>query len=136
MIWRAVLVWFAVLVLAALNGAAREAWILPRFGDRVGRALSTVILCGLVYLTTWLTIGWIHPTTAAEAFRVGALWLVLTLAFEFLAGRYAFGQDWAVMLEDYDLSRGRIWIAVLIVVLLAPLWTARVRGLLGAPASE
>jgi hypothetical protein len=89
----------------------------------------------LVYLTTWLTIGWIHPTRASEALGIGALWLALTLAFEFLAGHYAFGKDWAVLLEDYDLSRGRIWVMVLIVVLLAPLWTARIRGLLGAQGS-
>jgi hypothetical protein len=94
-----------------------------------------VILCALVYLTTWLTIGWIHPTRAGEALGIGALWLGVTLAFEFLAGHYGFGKDWAVLPEDYDLSRGRIWVAVLIVVVLAPLWTARMRGLLGAPGS-
>jgi hypothetical protein len=64
-----------------------------------------------------------------EALAVGALWLVLTLAFEFLAGHYLFGQDWAVLLQEYDLSRGRIWLAVLVVVLFAPLWTARLRVL-------
>ena len=135
MIWRSIVVWFAVLALASINGAAREAWLIPRFGDPVGRALSTVILCALVYLTTWLTIGWIHPTRAGGALGIGALWLTLTLAFEFLAGHYAFGKEWAVLLEDYDLSRGRIWVAVLIVVLLAPLLTARMRGLLGAPGA-
>jgi hypothetical protein len=135
MTWRAIVVWFAVLALASLNGAAREAWLIPRFGDPAGRALSTVILCALVYLTTWLTIGWIHPTRAGEALGIGVLWLVLTLAFEFLAGHYLFQKPWAVLLEDYDLSRGRIWIVVLIVVLLAPLWTARTRGLLSALAA-
>lgn len=135
MIWRAIVVWLAVLALASLNGAAREAWLIPHFGNPVGRALSTVILCALVYLTTWLTIGWIHPTRAGEALGIGALWLVLTLGFEFLAGHYAFGKDWAVLLEDYDLSRGRIWVAVLVVVFLAPLWTARMRGLLDPPGS-
>jgi hypothetical protein len=130
-IWRASVVWLGVLALASLNGAAREAWLVPRFGDGVGRALSTVILCVLVYLTTWLTIDWIHPTRTGQALGIGGLWLALTLAFEFLAGHYAFGKDWAALLEDYDLSRGRIWVAVLIVVLLAPLGTAHLRGLLG-----
>jgi len=132
MTWRAIAVWFAILALASLNGAAREGWLIPRFGDPVGRALSTVILCALVYLTTWLTIGWIHPTRTGEALGIGGFWLALTLGFEFLAGHYLFRKPWAVLLEDYDLSRGRIWVAVLIVVLLAPLWTARIRGLLAA----
>jgi hypothetical protein len=99
-IWRAIVVWCGVLALASLNGAAREAWLLPRFGDPVGRALSTVILCALVCLTTWLAIGWIHPPRAGEALGIGALWLALTLAFEFLAGHYALGKDWVVLLED------------------------------------
>ena len=130
MIWRAIVVWFAVLALANLNGAMREAWLIPRLGAGPGRVISTLILCGLVFLVTWLTIGWIRPATAGDALRVGVLWLLLTLAFEFLVGHYLFHKPWAVLLEDYDLSRGRIWVAVLVVVLLAPLWTARMRGLL------
>ena len=135
MIWRAIVVWFAVLALAVLNGAAREAWLIPRLGPGFGRALSTVVLCSLVFLVTWLTIGWIRPATSGDALGVGVLWLVLTLAFEFGAGHYLLHKPWSALLEDYDLSRGRIWVAVLVVVLLAPLWTARLRGLLGAPAS-
>lgn len=129
MIWRAIGVWFAVLALANLNGAVREAWLIPRLGPVAGRVLSPVILCGLVFLVTWLTIGWIRPATSGDALRVGLLWLILTLAFEFLVGHYLFRKPWAVLLEDYDLTRGRIWVAVLVVVVFAPLWTARMRGL-------
>jgi hypothetical protein len=130
MILRAVAVWFGILVLASLNGAARGAWIIPRLGDTMGRAVSTVVLCGLVFFVTWLTIGWIRPATSGEALKVGLVWLLLTLAFEFLAGHYLFGNTWSALLTDYDLSRGRIWIAVLVVTLLSPLWTARLRGYL------
>lgn len=134
MIFRAIAVWFGVLLLAVLNGGAREAWLIPRFGNQSGRALSTTILCGLVFLVTWLTIGWIRPASTGDALTVGILWAVLTLAFEFLVGHYAFGTPWAVLVEDYDLSRGRIWIAVLVMVLIAPLWTARLKGVLpGVP---
>lgn len=130
MIWRAIVVWFAVLALAVINGGAREAWLIPRLGPGPGRVLSALSLCLLVFLVTWLTIVWIRPATANRALWVGVLWLVLTLAFEFGAGHYLFHKPWSVLLEDYDVSRGRIWPAVLIVVLLAPLWTARMRGLL------
>jgi hypothetical protein len=58
------------------------------------------------------------------------LWVALTLAFEFGVGHYIFGKPWPELLADYDLSRGRIWIAALVVTLLAPWWTARRRGLL------
>lgn len=130
MIWRAMVVWLAVLTLAILNGGAREAWLIPRLGPGLGRALSAVSLCGLIFLVSWLTIGWIQPGTTRTALWAGVLWLVLTLTFEFGAGHYLFHKPWAVLLEDYDVSRGRVWPVVLVVVLLAPLWTARMRGLL------
>lgn len=135
MIGRAGAVWLVILFMASLNGAARAAWLIPRLGATIGRAVSTLVLCGLVYLVTWFTIGWINPITSGRALAVGVLWMGLTLAFEFLAGHYLFHQPWAVLLEDYAVTRGRIWVAVLVVVLLAPLLTARARGLITATAS-
>jgi hypothetical protein len=130
MIWRALGIWIVILLLANMNGALRELWLIPQLGAAPGRALSTVLLSGLVFLLTWLTISWIHPSTKGEALGIGAFWLVLTLAFEFLAGHYVFRKPWADLLVDYDVTRGRIWVLVLVVVLLAPLWTARLNGLL------
>jgi hypothetical protein len=130
MIWRALGIWIVILLLANMNGALRELWLIPQLGAAPGRVLSTVLLSGLVFLLTWLTISWIHPSTKGEALGIGAFWLVLTLAFEFLAGHYVFRKPWADLLVDYDVTRGRIWVLVLVVVLLAPLWTARLNGLL------
>jgi hypothetical protein len=120
-------VWASLLMLAVLNGGVRDTWLSPWLGDTSGRALSTVLLCGLIILATWWTIGWIRPVTAREALSVGALWLALTLAFEFGVGHYGFGKAWSELLADYDLRHGRIWIAVVVVTLLAPLWTMRAR---------
>jgi hypothetical protein len=126
---RALAVWFAILVLASLNGALRDLVVAPRIGDTVARAISTVILCGLIFLVTWYTIRWIEPQSAKQALAVGAFWVALTVAFEFGAGRYA-GKSWSVILEDYNVMRGRIWVLVPIVTFLAPYWATRMRGLL------
>ena len=131
MILRAVAIWFLLLVLAVLNGGVRDTWLSPRLGDSVGRALSSVLLSTLIFLATWLTIGWIRPATSHDALKLGALWLILTLMFEFVVGHYGFRKPWAELLADYDLRRGRIWVLVLVVTVLAPLWTARLRGLVG-----
>ena len=129
MILRALAVWLLLLILAVLNGGLRDTQLSPRLGDTVGRGISTLLLCGLIVLATWLTIGWIRPGGSREAVAVGALWVALTLAFEFGVGHYGFGKPWPELLADYDLSRGRIWITVLVVTLLAPWWTARSREL-------
>lgn len=133
MVERAVLVWFVMLVVASANGALRQAVLIPAIGDVTGRAVSTVILAAAIALLTWLTIGWIGPRSVRKAWTVGALWVALTLAFEFLAGHYVFGTPWGALLEDYNLLRGRIWILVLIVTAVAPRVAAGSRGVISAP---
>jgi hypothetical protein len=125
---RALAVWGLLLVLAVLNGGVRDTWLSPVLGDTIGRAISSVLLALLILLATWLTIRWIGPTTPGQAMRVGALWVALTLAFEFGVGHYGFGKPWAELLADYDLLRGRIWILVLLATFVAPMLTFTRRG--------
>jgi hypothetical protein len=129
MIGRALAVWLGVLLLANLNGAVRELWLIPAMGQIPGRTVSTVVLSVLVFLTTCLTVGWIRPVSTGDAMLIGVVWLLLTLGFEFLVGHYMFHKPWAELTEDYNVARGRIWPLVLVVVLFAPLWTARMKRL-------
>jgi len=125
---RTLVVWLLLLVLAILNGAGREALLVPRLGPAVAHVISTLTLSVLIATTTWIAEPWIAPPTARAALATGATWLVMTLAFEFLAGHYLFGKPWPVLLADYHLLRGRIWVLVPIVTLFAPLWAWRLRS--------
>jgi hypothetical protein len=129
MFGRAVTVWVAILILASINGAVRDLLLAPRLGETLARALSTIMLSVVVLLVTWFSIAWIGPCTRRDALLVGLLWVTLTLAFELLAGHYLFHQPWSALLSDYDLRRGRIWILVLIITFVAPLWLGRMRGI-------
>ncbi len=120
MVMRAVLIWCALLVIASINGVAREAALIPRIGELAGRALSTLALSTLIVILTWISIGWMAPRSAQQAWAIGVIWIVLTLAFEFLAGHYVFHNPWSRLLEDYNVIRGRIWILVLITTLVSP----------------
>lgn len=132
---RALAIWLLLLVLAVANGAFREAVLMPRLGADAGHRVSTLLLCALILIATWLTIGWLRPPTLRSALAVGGLWVVLTLAFEFLAGHYVFGKPWEVLWADYDVRAGRIWVLVLVFTLLAPAWAGQVRHLfVGPPA--
>ncbi len=130
MILRSLAVWLLILVLAVLNGAVRDGWLVPRLGDPLARALSSVTLSALVFLTTFATVSWIRPVTARQAWWLGTLWVVLTLAFEFLAGHYAFRRSWSELLVDYNLRQGRIWVLVLVTTFVSPWSTARLRHLI------
>jgi hypothetical protein len=120
MLARSALAWLLILVLAILNGALRQALLIPRIGDRAGHIVSTLLLSGMILAATWLLLPWLRPLTARDAWTIGATWLVLTTAFEFLGGHYLFGTPWPRLVADYNVARGRIWILVLATALLAP----------------
>lgn len=127
MFLRASVIWLGILVLAIGNGALRELLISPRTGPQIGHVLSTVLLCVFIAAVAWFTIPWIAPGTTSRALATGGWWLVLTLGFEFLAGHYLFGDSWDKLLADYNIARGRIWLLVPLVTLVAPLWAQTFR---------
>lgn len=105
-----------MLVLAVLNGMLREAFLTPLLGDTLGRQSSTVLLLALF-------AGWFRVlqrrwplASARQAWLVGIVWLVMTLAFETWMGRVLGGRPWTQILDDYNILAGRTWILV-------PLWT-------------
>lgn len=128
MLAKALLIWIGLLVVAVLNGGVRNAVLAPRFGELAGHVISTGILCGVILSVAWLTIPWLGPRGAHQALLIGTVWMVLTVAFEFLGGHYLFGHSWQRLLADYDLLRGRVWILVPLASLLAPLWAFSRRG--------
>ena len=119
---RAIEVWLLILAIAFANGAFRELVLIPRLGDYPGHVISTTALTTFVILAAWWTVGWIGVTRAEQAIAIGIAWVVCTLAFEFGAGHYIFGNPFEKLLADYDLLAGRIWLLVLAATFFAPLW--------------
>jgi hypothetical protein len=117
---RATVVWFAILILAIVNGAFRQAVLVPQMGAVVGHVLSTLLLSSAVVLMTWLLLGWIRPESSRNAWLIGVYWLAATVAFEFLAGHYLFAVPWETLVADYRIDQGRIWPLVLLLTLVAP----------------
>lgn len=127
MILRALLVWLALCLVAVANGTVRQFLLVPAVGPYAGHVISSVTLSLLILLVAWLSIRWIGPATVQQAWLVGVLWLVATVAFEFLAGHFVFRSPWPKLLADYDVRHGRVWVIVLVATLLAPRWAAGAR---------
>jgi hypothetical protein len=115
--WRPwLLAWTGGAVIAVANGTLRQLALHPLVGDTHARQLSTVTLLALLTGYMWeLSRRW-PIRTAATALEIGAVWVVLTLAFEFGFGHVVEGKAWGVLLDDYNVMAGHIWIVV-------PLWT-------------
>jgi hypothetical protein len=125
---RAILIWLALLAVAIVNGGLRELVLVPWLGRGFAQAASTVLLSGSIAAVAWLAVPWIAPRSLEEAWAIGVGWVTLTLAFEFLGGRFLFGKSWIELAADYNLLAGRIWVMVLVVTLLAPVVAFARRG--------
>lgn len=117
---RALALWFLILLGAVLNGGLRQRVLVPWLGESFGHVLSALFLSLIVVVVTALFATFLHLVSSREAWLVGGFWLILTVAFEFLAGHFVFGAPWEKLLADYNLAAGRIWILVLATTFLAP----------------
>ena len=130
---RSLLIWCAIVPIAILNGAVRDLLIAPTVGALVAHVISTLLLCLAILVLTWWTIGWIRPTDARTAAGIGLGWLLLTIAFEFIAGHFVFGAPWSRLIADYNLTQGRVWILVPVTTAIGPWLAARGRHFAGEP---
>lgn len=119
--WRYLLLWLPMLLLAVGNGALRELALRRRLDELRAHQLSTLLLLVLFALYIGGVLRVWPPASPGEAGGIGLLWLALTLAFELLAGHYLSKQSWHRLLADYDLRAGRLWALVPLWVLVAPL---------------
>jgi hypothetical protein len=120
MLLNALLAWLGMMLLAILNGGLRERLYKPRLGYLAAHQLSTFLLL-LLFTVYFLILAAVWPlTSATEAWTIGTIWLILTLAFEFGFGRFVAGHSWHHLLADYNLLAGRVWLLIPLWVLIAP----------------
>ena len=127
---KAFTLWLAILVLAVLNGTLREAALIPALGSAAGLVASGAILSACILLVAWAGAPWYGVMTPRGWWLIGALWLILTLLFEFGFGRLAQHKTWAELLEAYTFKGGNIWPLVLAVTMIAPWCAAKSRRLI------
>ena len=123
---RSALAWLAILVVAMLNGAFREAVLLPNMRLPEAYLVSGVLLASFTLVIAVSLARWMGLDSVGRAAAVGIMWLAWTLCFEFGFGLFQ-GHTWPEMLEAYTFKDGNIWPLVLSVVLVAPVigWRAR-----------
>lgn len=115
-----VVAWSGMVVVALANGTLRALVTQPLLGEIAARQLATLLLLGALFAYQWWLARRLPLPSRGAAVQVGVAWTVMTLAFELGFGRFVEHLAWSTMLEDYDLSRGRIWVLVPMWLLVGP----------------
>ncbi len=114
-----ILIWLPMIFIAVVNGTARDLWYKKYVGELAGRQISTISLIILFAIYIIIILKKYPLQSDTQAWYVGILWLVLTLAFEFGFGRFG-GYSWKYLFDEYNFMSGRIWILIPIWVTIAP----------------
>ncbi len=108
-----------MIFIAVLNGTARDLVYNKYVSELAARQISTVSLIILFGLYLGVVLKKYPIQSELQAFYVGALWLLLTLAFEFGLGRFS-GRSWGYLFNEYNIMQGKIWILIPVWVAIAP----------------
>lgn len=112
-VWIYLLFWPVLMLLAIGNGFLREVTYGQSLSELHSHQLSTVMAMALFGGSVFLLSKYFLPDSAVQAVAIGLAWLVFTLCFEFLFGRYVAGHSWAQLLQDYNVLSGRVWVLLL-----------------------
>ncbi len=114
------LLWFPLPLIFIANGTLRQFGYGPLLTELAAHQIST--LSGLILLGFYAWgVGRLWPLkSGSQALSVGCVWLLMTVAFEFVFGHWVIGHCWSVLLHDYNLAAGRLWLLVTAATALFP----------------
>ena len=121
-------IWVILAVVTILFATFREAVFIPVTGLDGTLARALLLPVGIAY-TFAIAYLFLERTKAAykssDTIRIGLLWLILTIAFEFTFGTLVMGNSLAALVADYNIFAGRTWPIFLLGVLLSPIIAGR-----------
>lgn len=120
--------WLGFAAIAVVAGIFRVLWLQPRLGEHSANLVETLGLTLLFGVIIWVAVPWLVPgMDAKDLWRMGLYWLVLTVAFEFIFGHYVDGASWSALLANYDVTAGRLWILIPLMMGTGPALLGKVR---------
>lgn len=125
---RSVVVWLLIICAEIVHGIVRAVLLVPLVGEprsnQIGVFTGSAIILGIAYLT----IRWVGAKRSPELLMVGFVWLMLTMAFEFLFGRLVMGLTWERIAADYNVLDGGLMPFGLLFLFLSPIMSAKLRA--------
>lgn len=125
MVQKSLEVWLFVALAAMMNGMFRSLFLVPRLGDHAAHVLSVLMMMILVLLLSSVLVNrFLREYGNSDLFLIGFLWMTMSVSVDFLFEYFVMDVPWRVILRDYNLFTGRIWLLVLATELIGPWFMA------------
>lgn len=118
---RATVVWIVIILAETVHGIARIQILEPSVGEFRARQMAVFSGAAIIFLVTRSLIRWIGANGPFALVAIGLCWVVLTIAFELLIGRFVFGFSWQRIAAEYDITSGSLMPLGLVFLVFCPL---------------
>ena len=122
---RGLVVWTVIIIVETVHGMMRQLLLEPLIGDFQARQVSVFIGSVLILTITLIFVRWLKGSRAFDFVVIGSLWVLLTVGFEIVLGRFAMNLSWERIASDYNVAAGGLMPFGLLVMLVAPLMFAK-----------
>lgn len=103
---RCLAIWIVLILAEIVHGILRTIVLVPIMGKFRSNQIGVFTGSAIILAIAYFTIRWIGAKRHIELLLVGLIWLVLTVAFEVLFGRFVIGLTWEHIASDYDVLNG------------------------------
>lgn len=125
---RSLTIWLVLIVAEIVHGILRAIVLIPFVGEFRSNQIGVVTGSAIILAIAYFTIRWIGAKRPHGLLLVGLIWLVLTVAFEVLFGRFVVGLSWERIASDYNVLNGGLMPLGLLVLFFSPMIAAKLRG--------
>ncbi|HBN74709.1 MAG TPA: hypothetical protein DD473_02580, partial [Planctomycetaceae bacterium] len=101
-------IWLILISAEIIHGLLRAIAIVPLVGEFRSNHLGVFTGSGIILVIAYLTIRWIGARQPRELLLVGLIWLLLTVAFEVLFGRFVMSLSWEQITSGYNVLSGEL----------------------------
>lgn len=124
---KGLVIWLVIIGAEIVHGILRGVFLVPRVGQFRAGQIGVFTGSMIVFAIAFLLAPWLRGARPSELLVLGSLWVVGTIGFEVLFGRFVIGLSWQRLFADYNLLAGGLMPLGLIALGMAPLLTAKLR---------
>lgn len=124
--WKYLVSWIPGIPIGIVNGILRISFYERFLTELHAHQLSVASFILFFGIYAFFILKWIKLFSMKGALKLGLIWLILTVGFEFLFGHFIMGHPWSSLFHDYNLFAGRLWVLVLAWIALAPSFLHRI----------
>jgi len=121
LIWKSLAIFALIALVETLHGILRAKYLARKVGDLRSRQIGVITGSILIFIISLNTLNWIDPKSLNDCLKIGFIWLILMLLFEFIVGHYVFHFPLKWLIDEYNVKKGRWLLFGMIFLFFSPL---------------